>query len=510
MVNLSWKTLKQIGSTQLSVPLESQYHLPEKILQFGTGVLLRGLPDYYVDQANRNQVFQGRIVAVKSTSVGPSQSFDDQDGLYSLTLRGLRDGKKLDQTSIISSVSRILAATSQWDEVLACAANPDISIIISNTTEAGIQLVKEDIHQTPPGSFPAKLLACLYHRFQILGNTPQSNLIIIPTELIPDNGKVLQNFIEQLVAHNNLGSAFLNWLNEKVSFCSSLVDRIVPGRPDEEIKSQLESTFGYHDDLWITAEPYNLWAIEGDGKIASRLSFATSNQGMMVTPDITYYREIKLRLLNGPHTLCCGAAFLAGIDTVYEAATHPVFSQFMHRLMLDEIAPAIPYPIQKKEAEDFANRTFERFCNPFIRHLWLNITTGYTGKMKMRVIPVLLKYYERYDRVPAAIAYGFSAYLLFMKATQTHNNQFFGESNSQAYPIKDDHADDFFALWKKYGSAPDKLVESVLSNNGLWGVDLTTLSGFSSAVKGNLKAIMAGGILHQLPAMEDPKSREAS
>lgn len=497
MTNLTWDSLKEVNTNLVAVPDTSHCYLPEKILQFGTGVLLRGLPDYYVDQANRKDVFQGRIVAVKSTSRGPLQAFDRQNGLYTLTVRGNGDEAQPENNIIISSISRVLSAASAWDEVLACSANPGISIVISNTTEAGLQLLRESIHQQPPTSFPAKLLACLYQRFRALGHTPDSSLVIVPTELIPDNGTVLRNIVLALAEYNTLGRDFFDWLKSNIHFCNSLVDRIVPGQPDKETKNKLEKAFNYHDDLLITSESYNMWAIEGDEQVASKLTFHQSNAGIIITPDINLYRELKLRLLNGTHTLCSGVSFLAGIDTVFDATAHRMMSSYVRQLMFDEIALAIPYPVPKKTSAVFAEQTYDRFCNTNIRHSWLNITSQYTMKMKMRVIPILLKYYEQYHQIPERIAFGFAAYLLFMKATYRKEDQFFAENNGKCYPIHDDHAAYFYRLWKQFGDTPDELVEAVLSNKALWGSDLTSLPGFTSTAKERLRGILRHGILNK-------------
>ena len=92
---LSRYNLKNIQSPDLQVPPDSVFDLPEKVLQFGTGVLLRGLPDYFIDKANRSGIFNGRIVVVKSTSAGGTDEFDKQDGLFTLCVRGIEDGNKI-------------------------------------------------------------------------------------------------------------------------------------------------------------------------------------------------------------------------------------------------------------------------------------------------------------------------------------------------------------------------------------------------------------------------------
>ena len=246
---LSRYNLKNVNAEKVNLPDESVFEFPEKILQFGTGVLLRGLPDYFIDKANRAGVFNGRIVVVKSTNSGDTNAFDRQDGLYTLCVRGLENGVRQEENIVSASLSRVLSANTDWDKILECAHNPQLQIIISNTTEVGIQLVTDDIRKHPPVSFPGKLLSFLYERYHAFGGSEQSGMVIIPTELIPDNGKKLESITLELAHLNGLDDAFIEWLEHKNHFCSSLVDRIVPGRPEKSFQLAIEEELGYHDDL---------------------------------------------------------------------------------------------------------------------------------------------------------------------------------------------------------------------------------------------------------------------
>src|SRR5579875_695180 len=283
---LSRYTLKNISSDAAAIPDDAIFELPEKVLQFGTGVLLRGLPDYFIDKANRQGIFNGRIVVVKSTSQGDSSAFDKQDGLYTLCVRGLQNGEKVEENIINSSISRVLNANDEWEQILECAHNRDMQIIISNTTEIGIQLVNDDVRHHPPKSFPGKLLAFLYERFKAFGGSAHSGMVIVPTELIPDNGKKLESIVLELAHLNSLEDEFIEWVEKHNSFCSSLVDRIVPGKPDAEFLSSIENELGYSDSLLTMSEVYRLWAIEGDENIKNVLSFAQADEGVIIEPDI--------------------------------------------------------------------------------------------------------------------------------------------------------------------------------------------------------------------------------
>jgi tagaturonate reductase len=496
-MKLSRYTLKNINPKLVEVPADELFELPEKVLQFGTGVLLRGLPDYFIDKANKQNIFNGRIVVVKSTDGGDATAFEKQDGLYSICVRGIEDGNKKEQNIICSSISRVLSAKSEWETILQCAHDPNMEVIISNTTEVGIELVNnDDIRRHPPVSFPGKLLAFLHERYKAFDGSQQCGMVIVPTELIVDNGKKLEAIVTELAYLNGLDEAFIDWLENCNHFCNSLVDRIVPGKPATAIRSALENDLGYTDDLLSMSEVYSLWAIEGDEHIANVLSFAKADKGVVITKDIELFRELKLRLLNGTHTLSSGVAFLAGFTTVSEAMNNENMSGFISTIMHNEIGPAIPYSIPAKEKTIFAGQVLDRFRNPHIEHQWISITMNYTSKMQMRVVPLLLNHYKLSNAVPANIATGFAAYILFMKAVKEEAGVYYGDNNGKLYPIKDDAAQGFYEKWKSGNT--NEVVTTVLKDAALWGTDLSQLTGFKQAVIEKLDEIKEQGMLSVL------------
>lgn len=458
---------------------------PEKIIQFGTGVLLRGLPDYFVNKANQQGIFNGRIVVVKSTAQGGVDAFAEQQNIFSHSIRGIENGKQIDETVINTAISRTLSASTHWAEILLCAQNPEMQIVISNTTEVGIQYAEDDLTATPPVSFPGKLTAFLFERFKTFGGSSESGMVIVPTELIVGNGTKLREIVLKQAATHQLGDDFVQWLQTHNHFCNSLVDRIVPGKPDAETIAALTKKSGYRDDLLIVSEVYSLWAIEGDEKVKSILSFAPADKGVVIEPNIDIFRELKLRLLNGTHTLASGLCYLHGLDTVRESMENPETSAFISDIMLKELAPAIPFELEASRAQEFGNQVLDRFRNPFIRHQLIDITVQYTAKMKMRNIPTLLKHYEITDEVPALFAKGFAAFLLFMKPVQLLEGIYSGERNGQLYPIRCDSASYFAEKWENAGSASD-LAAAVLSDQTLWGADLYQLPGFYKSVVENM------------------------
>ncbi|HLG40894.1 MAG TPA: tagaturonate reductase [Chitinophagaceae bacterium] len=506
-MKLSERTIKKIKSQPgLIIPEKELFALPEKVLQFGTGVLLRGLSDYFIDKANRHGFFNGRIVVVKSTSQGSADEFDKQDGLYTLCVRGIENDAMKEEEIINSSISRVLAASEDWDKILKCAYDPEMKIIISNTTEVGIMLTEDDIRLSPPASFPGKLLAFLYERYKAFYGREDSGMVIIPTELIADNGDKLRSIVIELAGMNKLDAAFFQWLQSANHFCNSLVDRIVPGKLSPADKKTTEEKLGYTDELMIMAETFRLWAIESASqRVKELLSFSIADDGVVIAPDIEKFRELKLRLLNGTHTFSCGLAHLAGFTTVKEAMQNEAFSSYMHRLMMLEIATVLDNEgkITYNEACAFAGDVMDRFRNPFLDHLWLSISTNYTSKMKLRNIPLLLKHYSHFNQVPENMALGFAAYLLFMKCNTGKNGGYYGNANGKFYPVQDDMAK-FFE--EKNRDDINNFVDCILANKNLWGADISKLNNFADAVKENMQLIEKKGVLETLAVKQVKKT----
>ena len=492
---LNKNNLEHITSAGVEKPGDDIFFLPEKVLQFGTGVLLRGLPDYYIDKANKQKLFNGRVVMVKSTDSGDVDAFEKQDNLYTILIRGTEQGKFIEKNIINASVSRVLSAKKDWNKILECAASIELQVIISNTTEVGIQLIKDNINASPPVSFPGKLLAFLYQRYKIFNGDADKGLVIIPTELIVDNGKKLLEILLELAQQNKLENYFLDWLKNANDFCNSLVDRIVPGKPNFSLQKETEKNLGYADDLTIMAEPYNLWAIEtANKKVTEKLSFSKTDDNIFIVPHISVFRELKLRLLNGAHTLSCGLACLAGFTTVKEAMNNIFFNKYISNLMYKEIAAAIANNnISMDEATAFASKVLDRFLNPYIEHQWLHITLQYSSKMAMRNVSTIKKFIDRFKEAPASMALGFAGYLLFTKPVKVNVEKYYGLANNKEYLIADNKADFYYDLWQN--NNVHDVVKKSLANENIWGSNLLEIKGFAQAVENNLMLLMKDGAL---------------
>lgn len=505
-MQLSKATIKNIQSQAgLIIPDEKLFSLPEKVLQFGTGVLLRGLPDYFIDKANRQGIFNGRVIVVKSTSSGGTDEFAQQDGLFTQCIRGIEDGQQVEEAVINSSISKVLSAKEDWNKILEYAHNPDMQVILSNTTEVGIVMSDDKVTDQPPSSFPGKLLAFLWERYNAFNGAEESGMVIVPTELIPGNGTLLRSIILELAAKNKLEQQFINWLETANHFCNSLVDRIVPGKLGGDDKIATEKKLGYTDDLVIMSECFRLWAIESDSqRVKDILSFTQADAGVVIAADITKFRELKLRLLNGTHTFSCGLAFLAGFETVKEAMEDRTLSSYIQKLMSEEIASVMSGEmINYEDACLFASQVMDRFRNPFLDHKWISITMNYTSKMKMRNVPLLLKHYEKHTAAPELMALGFAGYLLFMKAVAEKDNVYSGNCNGNRYPVQDPQAGQLAAHWQQ--TDINKVVNTILADQNLWETDLSLLPGFAAAVEEELRRLMSKGVAATLQQAQQQK-----
>ena len=488
----------------LIAPSAEQLLLPERAVQFGTGALLRGLVDAILDEANRQGWFGGRVVMIGSTGSGRDRALNDQSGLFTLVTQGLIDGDATRDFRIVSSVSRALAASSQWAEVLRCAENPELELIFSNTTEVGIALDESDGAAAPtdtaPRSFPAKLAAFLLHRARTFGFDAARAPVVIPTELIEDNGDRLRDIVVTLAQRWSVEPAFLQWL-EHVRFCNTLVDRIVPGAPSDAYAAELRVLLPYDDGMTTICEPYRLFAIEGDAELRERLRFPAADAGVIVAESIRPYRLRKVRLLNGAHTSFVSLALLAGCTTVREAVEHPALGAFLRSALLDEIVPSVEVP----GAVQFAREVMDRFANPFLQHQLWDITLQGTTKFKVRVVPSILDYTRRSGTAPRALALGFAGFLAFQDGALQAKRRAAGEN----VPA-DATGDRVRAYWSGVDDSLDGLTafaRAVSADTELWGVDLSTVPGFVEQVAEHLHMIRSRGAVAAIETLELPSVR---
>lgn len=475
-------------SEVVSVPDPALLELPEKVVQFGTGALLRGLVEFFIDEANRAGRFGGRVVAVGSTASGRDALLNRQDGLYTLAVQGIEHGRARQEYRVISALSRALSAHDQWQDVLACARIPELELICSNTTEAGIELDDaDDLALVPPRSFPAKLTRFLHERARAFDYDVDRGVVVLPCELIESNGDRLRALVLELATRADPRLA--DWIEHVVVFCNTLVDRIVPGVPDAAALAATQQRLGYRDDMLTVCEPYHLLAIQATPDVADRLSFLDVDPGVVITDDIQPYRDRKLRLLNGAHTVTVPAALLCGCESVSDAMRHELVGPFLRDVLLSELTPTVAAP----QATTFAQEVIERFSNPYIHHALIDITLQQTMKLRVRVMPSLLQYVRQTGRVPGGIAFGFAAFLLFARGDIQEERRALG-----LYPPDDAQAEPLRDLWQRFGRGDadgcSELVRAACAQTALWGIDLNTLPGFAEVVTDHLTRAVRDGV----------------
>ena len=409
----------------------------------------------------------------------------------------------MDRCDLNASISRVLAANSQWSQILAAAENPAMQVVVSNTTEVGIVLVEESIHANPPASFPAKLLSFLYKRYQHFKGSPESGMVIIPTELISDNGLKLKSILLDLAKFNQLEPAFTQWLDTANDFCNSLVDRIVPGKLPVADAILLQENLGYEDSLMIMAEPYSLWAIETElERTKEILSFATVNPGVKLTHDISKYKELKLRLLNATHSFSCALAMLSGFETVKEAMASEQFRSFVSELMMEEIKPlVVSESISEAEAQDFAQQVIDRFRNNSIEHRWVNISMQYSLKMASRCMPLIQRAFEQGSSSRKRMLLGFAAYLLLMRTVQDGDGKYYAEVSGQRIALTDEKLASMHICWQEPNL--EKTVTAVLQESSIWNANLTSIPGFVQELVQVLAACQEQGMKEILRTLKD-------
>ncbi|MCZ8517835.1 tagaturonate reductase [Paenibacillus filicis] len=275
---------------------------PERVLQFGEGNFLRGFFNWMLHQMNQKELFNGQAVVIQPISSGMTDMINEQNGMYTLLLRGIQNGNRVEEAELITSIRRGINPYTDYKSFLHCASNPDLRFIVSNTTEAGIAYEPNDqYHHAPPSSFPGKLTVFLHKRFIAFHGDLSKGFIILPCELIDRNGDQLKQIVLRYARQWQLGEDFEEWL-EHNHFLNTLVDRIVTGYPKEEI-GKLTARLGYVDHLFNTAEPFHLWVIEGDRRLSGELPLVDAGLNVIWTNDLTPYRTRKVRLLNGAHTI---------------------------------------------------------------------------------------------------------------------------------------------------------------------------------------------------------------
>lgn len=467
---------------------------PTKILQFGEGNFLRAFADWMVQKMNETTGFNAGIDVVQPLPQGMIDKLNEQEGLYHVYLKGIKNGQPITEYSLVDCINRGINPYSDYPTYREAILNPDLRFVISNTTEAGISWDENDKpDMQPPKSFPAKVTALLYERYRAFDGDPAKGLIFFACELIDRNGDMLKKYVLQHARRWQLGEDFANWVDEACCFCSTLVDRIVPGFPADEIK-EIQQQLGFEDNLVVVGEYFHLWVIEAPEWVQKEFPAAEAGLEVKFVKDMTRFREQKVRVLNGCHTGSYAVSYLSGIETVRAAYEDPETGKFMKELVYDEILPGLEG--SEKELQKFAHKILERFANPFIRHQWQSIALNAMSKWETRNLPSLLSFYQKYERLPQKLVFSLAATIAYYK----------GETNEKKYLVQDDQwiLDFYQEAWSACDGSPASVFElchKVLALKKNWKQNLNDIPNLTLSVSHYLFLIEQVGMNKALRAV---------
>ncbi|QSX32129.1 tagaturonate reductase [Shewanella avicenniae] len=475
--------MKQLNRTNFQYP-----NYPSKIMQFGEGNFLRAFFDWQIDLLNQQCDLGAGVSIIRPIDYDALPLLNTQDGLYTSIVRGIDEaGQAVQQTRVISCVNEEIPVYQQFERYLALAEDPNIELVVSNTTEAGIEFIGEDkLDDKPAKAFPAKLTQWLYHRYQHFAGAADAGVILLPCELIDYNGEKLKEIVLKYCDLWQLEAGFVEWLNSANEFCSTLVDRIVTGFPRDE-HAALQSEFGYADNFMVTSEYFHLFVIQGSDRIKQFLKLAQSDLNIIVVDDIAPYKQRKVAILNGAHTAMVPLAYLAGLEAVKETVEDPLFSRYVRQFIFDEVIPTLNFA--EDEISEFAEAVITRFQNPYIHHLLISISLNSMTKYTTRILPQLLAYQAKTGELPKLMIAALAGQILFYR----------GLRDGQQIPLKDDEfwLTKFASLWAQYqqDNLPLRaLVHSVLAESDHWGQDLNQVACMTDAVTANLEQMLQQGV----------------
>ena len=468
---------------------------PIRVLQFGEGNFMRAFVDYFFDISNEKAGFNGKVALVQPISMGLTDLVNKQEGLYTLYLRGSENGQKVDAKRVISACDCCLNPydKSDFDRIMEIAESDDLDIIASNTTEAGIAYDPScNFDDQPAASFPGKLTQVLYRRFK----AGKKGIVVLSCELIDNNGKELLKCVNQYIDQWKLEDAFKNWVNNDNIFCSTLVDRIVPGRiRDPKEVEKLEAENGYHDELIDVGEIFGVWIIEGPEGLEDRLPFKKAGVNVHVVPDVMPYKHRKVRILNGAHTGFVLGAYLAGFDIVRDCMQDDAVAGFMNKMLNEEVIPTLVDHLDENDLNQFAAAVKDRFNNPFVNHELMSISLNSTSKWKARNMPSFLQYIDKNGKLPVCLTMSLAAYIAFYSndvQELTDAGLVCKRPAGNTYTVNDDRwALEFFYDHKN--DSEEDLVKAVLGNEKMWDQDLNKIEGLTDTVIADLKKIRTEG-----------------
>lgn len=455
-----------------------------KVVQFGEGNFLRTFVDLYFDTLNK-EGGDYKVNIVKPITFGSLDNFVKQDNKYHIVLRGVKDGKDVENVYKVDALEGVVSPFEDMDSYLALAKEDDLKIIVSNTTEAGICFHDNDkFEDFETATYPAKLTKFLYERYK----AGKGGVYFMPVELIDNNADELYKCVDGYIKLWNLPADFKKWNDEENYYCNTLVDRIVSGYPrDEETKKHLTELIGEEDKLMSIGEPFGLWAVEKKGDIAKYIKEGVHNIEVVLTENIKYYKKRKVRVLNGSHTNIVPAGLWHGAVTVYDCMKDEKLSAFLEDTLSEEIVPFVSNDIEATKV--FAESIKSRFLNPFLNHQLTSIALNSISKWKARDLPSFKDYYQAHGKIPAHLTVGFSYLMAIYKSVvKKDDGKYYVQLPTREIELLDDVP--YLEFFANGGCIID-----FMKDVSVWGEDLTAYNGFADEVKANVKTLKSGKTL---------------
>ncbi len=327
------------------------------------------------------------ICGVTQRSATVVEQLRPQDNLYAVLQRGIGG----DSLRVVGSVAETIFGRDEPDLLHHRFVDPGIQVITLTVTEKGYRRdgagrldladphVQADLAGTPAVTAIGQLVRGLQGRSRASG----APVTVLSCDNLTGNGAVLARLVEDFCAAlpSAEGETLGEWVKANVRFPSSMVDRIVPATTAQD-RAEAQALLGLEDRGLVVTEPFLQWVIEDDFA-ADRPAWELA--GAQLTDDVAPYEEMKLRILNGTHSMLAYLGALAGHDTIAEAVRDPELAESATRLITTDVIPTLQAPAGT-DLTAYGRQVLERFANPALRHRTVQVAMDGSQKLPLRLL----------------------------------------------------------------------------------------------------------------------------
>ncbi|MDV7141393.1 mannitol dehydrogenase family protein [Tropicimonas sp. TH_r6] len=354
------------------------------IVHLGLGAFFRAHQAVYTDDALARSGGNWRILGVSLRSTAPADELAPQDGLYTLIERGAGEPK----ARIIGAISRAVSGATDIEEVRSALAAPATRVVTLTVTEKGygIDRAKGGADESHPAVIadlttpeaPQGVLGLLVQALKLRRAAGVAPFTVLCCDNLPENGTMLRSGVVDFA--NRLDADLADWIASEVAFPSCMVDRITPARTETTLADAARLT-GHDDAAAIETEPFTQWVIE-DRFPSGRPDWEVG--GALFVEDVAPYEQMKLRMLNGAHSMLAYSGFLAGHRYVRDTVADTDLRRLIERHFSSAAMTLDPLPGIDFDA--YAQELLERFANPSIAHETYQIAMDGTQKLPQRIL----------------------------------------------------------------------------------------------------------------------------